>query len=373
MVLKSLKISNFRNYDEAFFSLSPSINIIYGNNGEGKTNLLESIYFLAITKSHRSFIDDNLIKQEKEFFKINGTFFRDIIPEKYEIIYSKKGKKLSIDNNPIKKISDFVSNVNVIIFYPEDLELIKGAPIERRQYLNIQISQLNKNYIRLISDYDKLLKQRNEILKCAGKAQNEILFNVLTESLIEKSIKIYNYRKSYIDNINLNVEKIYKDIANIDLFNIKYIPSPIIDDYKTENLKNYLREQYKINYENEVKKGTTVIGPHRDDFEFYVNDNNLKHYGSQGQQRLAIIALKLSEIPIFKTVSETYPILLLDDVFSELDISKRNNLLKYITDNIQTIITTTDLSDIDKSILKSAKIIKIEQGNIIEEVQYGEN
>lgn len=373
MVLKSLKISNFRNYDEAFFSLSPSVNIIYGNNGEGKTNLLESIYFLAITKSHRSFIDDNLIKKEKSFFKLNGLFIRNDIPEKYEITYSKKEKKLFIDSNQIKKTSDFISNINVIIFYPEDLELIKGSPIERRRYLNVQISQLNKNYIRLINDYDKLLKQRNEILKCSLQNKNEILFNVVTESLIEKAIRIYQYRKNYIDNINLNVEKIYEDIANIKTFNIKYNSSPVIKDFDSESLKRYLREQYKDNYENEIKKGSTIIGPHKDDFEFYVENDNLKFFGSQGQQRLAIIAIKLSEIPIFKSISQTYPILLLDDVFSELDISKRNNLLKYITNNIQTVITTTDLSDIDKSILNTAKIIKIEQGNIIEEVQSGKN
>lgn len=373
MVLKSLKISNFRNYDNAFLNLSPNVNVIYGDNGEGKTNLLESIYYLAITKSHRSFIDDYLINKKSDYFKLKGVFFRDSLPENYEIIYSVKKKQLLIDNNEIKKVSDFVSRINIIIFYPEDLDLIKGSPIERRRYLNIQLSQLSKKYIKILNEYDKLLKQRNDMLKKLLKNEkiDELLFEIITTSMIEKAAKIYIYRKNYIDSINLNCAKIYKDIANIDDFYVKYENNLDIDEYKEENIVQKLKNKLNEYYEIEIKRGVTLFGPHKDDFYFYVDDSDLKSFGSQGQQRMAVLALKLAEIPIFKTVTSYYPILLLDDVFSELDITKKNNLLKYITGNIQTIITTTDLSDIDSEILKIANLIKIKEGNIIEEVDHG--
>ena len=366
MHISSLKISNFRNYDLLKLDLNPNMNIIIGNNGQGKTNLLESIYVLGLTKSHRSFIDNNLIKQNEKICKIKGDLVKNDMTSKLEIVLENKKKNLKIDNNNINKNSDYISNMNIIIFYPEDLELIKGSPSSRRRFLNLELSQLNSNYLIILNDYNKLLKMRNDYLKNSYIDQNYL--NILTDYLIEKAITIYKLRKKFIDKLNNNVEKIYYDITKLKKFNIKYKSSIELDDLSYDNLKNKLEEKFIYMKNQELKLKTTLVGPHRDDLEFYLDDLNLKNYGSQGQQRIAIIALKLGEIDIFKQYKENTPILLLDDVFSELDEKKKNNLLKYINDDIQVIITTTDINNINKKVIKNSKIIEIKNGKVKGEV-----
>ena len=281
----------------------------------------------------------------------------------------KKNKILKIDNNLIKSNTNYISNMNIIIFYPEDLELIKGSPNIRRRFLNLELSQLYSNYLTITSDYNKLLKMRNDCLKSDIKDEN--YFDILTEYLINKAILIYKMRKKFIDKINEKIKSIFFDISGLDNFYIKYKTSIEFENFEEDYLKTIMREKFKNIRNQELKFKSTLIGPHRDDLEFYIEDLNLKFYGSQGQQRMAILSLKLSEIEIFKKYKGYNPILLLDDVFSELDENKKNNLLKYIDSEIQTIITTTDLNNIDKSIIDKSKIIRIKQGNIlkIEEVQ----
>jgi DNA replication and repair protein RecF len=367
MILKELSIINFRNYKNISINLSPKINIIYGNNAQGKTNLLESIYVLGITKSHRSFIDNNLIKSGEKKSKIKGIVKIENLNTTLEVNIENKNKQLKIDNNDIKKVSDYISKMNIIIFYPEDLELIKGSPAIRRRYINLELAQLYPNYLILISEYNKLLKIRNEYLKKMQKniSVDNNYFCILTNYLIEKAVNIYIYRKKFIDQINFNATKIFKNISELDNFYIKYKPNIDFDKYEKDYLKKILDEKIKKAYQNEIKIGSTLFGPHKDDFEFYIDNFNLKNYGSQGQQRVAILSLKLSEIEIFKNERNTEPILLLDDVFSELDDIKKNNLLLHINDNIQTIITTTDLKNIDAEIIKQSKIINIDNGMIV--------
>lgn len=369
MIIKSLKITNFRNYKDLNIFFSPNINIIYGDNGQGKTNLLESIYVLGITKSHRSFIDNHLINHQASFARISGVIDNESISSQLEVIIESQRKTLKKDGNIVKSTSEYINQMNIIIFYPEDLELIKGSPESRRKYLNVQLSQIHKNYLNILNDYNKLLKQRNELLKNYSKKQeiDKDYFNIITESLIEKGVKIYQYRENYIKNINQNVGDIYFNLININDFKIVYKPVIIIDNYDRDNIIKKYREELDKSFNSELKLGVTLIGPHRDDFEFVINNTNLRIFGSQGQQRLAVLSLKLAEVPIFKSYKQTYPILLLDDVFSELDDTKKNNLLKYITNNIQTFITTTDLKSINQEILKRSKIIKVENGKIITE------
>lgn len=367
MVLKDLTITNFRNYKNLTTSFSPNVNIIYGNNGEGKTNLLESIYVLGLTKSHKSLIDNHLIKNESQYARISGVVNNGLMNSKLEITIEPKKKQLKIDGNSITKVADYLTKMNIIIFYPEDLELIKGSPMERRRYLNIQLSQIHPNYLKVLNDYNKILKQRNEILKNYNRTKklNQDYFDIVTDTLIEKGTKLYLYRENYIKNVNQNIRDIYYNIMNIKNFKIIYNPSVNIKVYKRQEIFEKFKEQLNRNYEMEIKTGITSIGPHRDDFDFMIGNNNLKNYGSQGQQRSAVLSLKLSEIPIFKSYKNTYPILLLDDVFSELDDYKKNNLLRYIVNDIQTFITTTDLKSINQDILTQAKIIKIENSNIV--------
>lgn len=364
MYISNLKLSNFRNYKNLSIKLSKNINILIGNNGEGKTNLLESIYVLGLTKSHRSFIDNNLIRNNCDKCKISATLNKDTYKSYLEITIENKTKTLKIDKNIINRNSDYISNMNIIIFYPEDLELIKGSPSARRRFLNLELSQLNRNYLVILNDYNKLLKMRNDYLK--NNYIDENYLNIITDYLIEKAISIYKTRKKFIDKLNEQIDSIYYDITKINKYNIKYKAGIDLENLTYENIKEQLKSKFKNLYTQELKLKNTLIGPHRDDIEFYIDDLNLKTYGSQGQQRVAILALKLGEISIFKKYKESTPILLLDDVFSELDQKKKNNLLKYINNDIQVIITTTDVKNISKKILNDANIIKIKQGKIEE-------
>lgn len=373
MYIKNIQLSKFRNYESFSIDLNKGINIIYGDNAQGKTNLLESIYVLALTKSHRSFIDNNLIKSGEKNSVIKGKINIDNIDSNLEINLLSKNKILKIDNNIIKKVSDYISKFNIIIFYPDDLELIKGLPNVRRRFLNLEISQLYSNYLDILNDYNKILKMRNDYIKLInkGEALNMDYFNILTNYYIEKAVIIYQIRNKFINKINLISENIFKNISGLDNFNIKYKTSIIIDSFNKDDLKNNLSEIVKKSYDKEIKLKSTLFGPHKDDLEFYIADKNIKTYGSQGQQRMAVLTLKLSEIEIFKGYTGNYPILLLDDVFSELDDNKKNNLLNYIKNDIQTIITTTDLENIDSKIIDNAKLIKIKNGQVVnvEEVE----
>jgi len=366
MYIKKLKLHDFRNYKSLNVTLTKGINIIYGENAQGKTNLLESIYVLGFTKSHRSFIDNNLINNTGEYLTIEGIVNNEKIDNKFNIYIDSKTKILKFNNNTIKKISDYISLINIIIFYPDDLELIKGSPQVRRKYINLELSQLYSNYFILINEYSKILKLRNEYLKKINKrvSTDRNYIEILTSYLIDKSIMIYKMRDKFIKKVNEYSKNIYKDIMNLDDFSIKYKPSIEID-LKDSNLKEYLKKEYNKKLDYDIKLCSTSIGPHKDDIEFYLGDKNLKFYGSQGQQRVSVLALKLAEIEIFKKYKETTPILLLDDIFSELDDKKKNNLLKYISKNIQTIITTTDLNNLDPKLIKKSKLFNINNGNII--------
>lgn len=365
MIIKDISIKNFRNYKDLNLDFSPKINIIIGDNAQGKTNLLESIYVLGITKSHRSFIDNYLIKENEKIAKITGTIKKDILDTKLEITLEKNKKTLKVDGDKIKSVGEYIQHMNLILFSPDDLELIKGSPSIRRKFLNLEASQLFKDYLIELNNYNKLLKIRNELLK---KTKKNIpididYFKVITNYFIQKAIVIIQYRNNLINNLNNYIEQIYYNLLGINGFNLKYSPTISFKNYDTDYLKKSLEEESVKLYQSEVRYGSSLFGPHRDDFDFYINDLLLKSYGSQGQQRLAVIAIKLAEIEVFKE-QNLKPILLLDDVFSELDDTKKNNLLDYITDNIQTIITTTDIQSISPKILDNSKIIKISNAQI---------
>jgi len=253
--------------------------------------------------------------------------------------------------------------MNIIIFCPDDLQLIKGSPSERRNFINLELSQLYSDYYVVLNDYNKILKIRNEYLK--NNNYDESYFQIITNYLVDKAISLYKLRNSFILRLNENISEIYKNLTGLEQFNIKYKTSIELDFENKENMKYQFYEELNKIKEKELKYKNTLIGPHRDELEFYIKDKNIKLYGSQGQQRMAILAIKLAEIDIFKKYTNDYPILLLDDVFSELDKKKKNNLLKYINDDIQVLITTTDLSNINKKLLDRSKRIKIDDGKIL--------
>lgn len=366
MILNSIKLTNFRNYGNLEISFSGGINIIYGKNAQGKTNLLESIYVLALTKSHRSFIDHNLIKEGESISRISGKVKKDNILTEYEVLLDKKKKKCFVDHDEIKKLADYISNLNIIIFYPEDLEIIKGSPQLRRRYINMEISQLDRNYFKILNDYTRLLKMRNDSLKnmTSYSGMDHPYFLAVTEYLIEKAAFIYKMRMKFIQRLNEKCGIIFSDISGKEGFHICYESSFDLNALTLNDIKVKLKKKYMEVKTSEYRLKNTMLGPHKDDISFWLENLNLKNYGSQGQQRMAILSLKLAEIHVFEKYTHDKPILLLDDVFSELDDMKKNNLLSYINGEIQTIITTTEFTNIEKSILEQSKLIEIEHGAI---------
>ena len=361
MQITNLKLQNFRNYDSQELSFSKN-NIIFGKNGTGKTNLVEAIYCLALTKTFRSNNEKIVIKEDKEVTKINGTI-QDDIKNKYELVINKTGKKVKIDNNTYKKISDYISKIKVILFNPNDLQIIKDSPSIRRKLLNVSISQYNNRYLKILNNYNKILKQRNSYLKTMyinGNASKEYL-DILTDKLIDLGLEIYEYRKNYIDDINLKINNIYKKISNIEGLNIEYI-----SNYNNLS-KEKLLKKYKDNLNKDMILGMTKLGVHHDDLIFKIKDNDLKEYGSEGQQKNAIIAYKLSEIEVFKEKINKIPILILDDLFSELDEEKINNILNLIDNDVQTFITTTEIDKVNKKIKENSKLFHITESGIKEE------
>ena len=368
MFLSKLELNHYRNISKEKIKLCDKVNIFIGNNAQGKTNLLESIYILALTKSHRVGYENNIIQNNYEACTISGLLNNNDFYNELKILINTDKKKVFIDKKEIKKIASYISNMNVIMFCPNDLDIVKGNPQGRRNLLNIEISQLYPLYVNYLNEYNKILKNRNEYLKqlnINGMADTRYL-DILDEKLIDRGALIIEYRKKYLDYINSKIKDIYKNIMNIDDLTIVYENNLDINDYNLDKIKEKYTKKIKNNLKKEILQGMTLYGPHRDDFSFYLKDKDLKFYGSQGQQRLAIIAFKLSEVDIFKEEKGSSPILLLDDIFSELDIDKRNKLIKYIPIDTQTIITTTDLKNIQKKILKYAKVFIVENGKVTE-------
>lgn len=366
MKLKELKIKNFRNYSEANLLLSPSINIFIGDNGVGKTNILEAIYVLSLTKSARYGTDTDLIKLGENNLSIEGIVDYDDYQKEYKINIDKFSKRVYRNNIQIKKISEYLSEFCITSFLPNDIEIIKGSPSLRRNTLNIEIGILYNQYLDYVNEYNRLLKMRNEYLKrlnLNGYSDSKYL-DVINLKMIDLSVKIYKFRFNYLEEINNILPSIYKKLTGISDIKILYDCSLGIKEYDEELIKDTMLKKYKINLYKEMLQGMTITGLHRDDLIFLVNNNDAKIYASQGQQRLIVIAYKIAELLVFKKIKKEYPILLLDDVFSEIDIKKRNNIVKYLKSDIQVIITTTDLEDIQEDLVKSAKIFKIKNGEI---------
>ena len=361
MQILDLKLVNFRNYDNLNLSFSKN-NIIYGKNGMGKTNLVEAIYVLALTKTFRSNNEKVLLKDNTDYTKVFGRV-RDEIDNNYQINITKSGKQVKVDNNVYKKISDYISKIKIILFNPNDLQIIKDSPSIRRKLLNVSISQLDNQYLKLISNYNKILKQRNAYLKTLyiNSNMSKDYLDILTNQLIDLGIKIHKYRCEYLEDINNYISNIYEDICGIKDISIEYISD--FNDLDIDKIK----KKYKENQEKDMLLGITRFGVHHDDIFFKFKDKDIKEYGSEGQQKNAIIAYKLAEINVFKNKIGKLPILILDDLFSELDVEKINNILNIIDKDIQTFITTTEIDKINKNIIKDSKVFHVTSG-FIEEV-----
>lgn len=361
MWIEYLKLLNFRNYESLGIRFHPSLNIIYGNNGEGKTNLVEAIYVLGLTRSFRLVNDRTLIHQNATVAKIEGNV-HNRYETNYKIILSKDGKKVKINNNNVLKLSDYISKINIILFHPNDLKIIKETPSIRRKTLNIDISQLNLEYLRDLNQYNKILKQRNAYLKqlFINSNNSTTYLDILTKKLIFYGLKIFQERECFVALINQTLSQIYQTIAGKGELCLNYI-----SDYKSYNEEDLL-QLYQKSLKKDLSFGKTSLGIHTDDLIFLLDDYDLKDYGSEGQQKNAIISLKFAELKLFYQLKGYYPILILDDLFSELDEQKIVNILNFISKDIQVFITTTDVNHFRFVDNKNYKKFQVENGKIME-------
>lgn len=359
MNITKIKLENFRNYTNQEISFNKGINVIYGDNAQGKTNILEAIFLCSMGKSFRSNKDKELIKLSEDFAKINIEYEKSDRKGKIEYIISNK-KIISINGVKIKKLSELLGNINSIIFSPDDMEILKDGPQKRRKFLNMLISQLRPRYLFNLNDYNKTLEQRNNYLrqiKYENKPKNMI--DIWNEKLANHAQIIYEYRREFVDKILKKIVDIHKNITN----NSEEIKINYISDFK--NKEEYIRKlNEKLN--KDIERGYTSTGIHKDDFEVYINGKNINLYGSQGQFRTAILSLKLSELYVIYDEIGEYPILLLDDFMSELDEKRRKKFVENITD-AQVILTGTH-----KLILENFdyNIYNVKDGQVKNEEQF---
>lgn len=339
MIVKSLTVKNFRNHSYLTYDFFDKINVFVGDNGVGKTNIVEAIYYLSLARSFRIQDDKELIKKGALQAYIDAKIFGKNL-HRIEILFSLNGRKILIDKKPISKLSELSSLVNVIVFQPSDVLIFKGSPKERRSFLNISISKQSNQYLQLISDYEKLLKQRNNLLK--QDSFDGDLLDVVTNMMIDISKQIIDFRTKYISSINSIIEKIINALSseddNIKQAKIQYLPFVELN----ENFVNNAKECFKKSLDTDMKHKSTSVGIHREDFFVTINGKNIATYGSQGENRILAIALKLAPYFLIKD-NDKKPIVILDDVFSELDKKHQNKLIKFLNNFQQVFITATNL------------------------------
>lgn len=361
MKIDSLKLLNFRSYSSIYFEFSPNINIIYGLNGHGKTNIVEAIYALSLTKSFRTNNDSLMIMNGKNVLKVEANITSNNEVTNYQLILQNHEKKLKINDSRVNKLSDYISNMFMILFNPDDLRIIKDSPALRRKLLNIELSQLDKNYVLYLNGYNKVLKQRNIYLRemnINGNLSKNYL-DIMTEKLVDYGIKIYELRRDFLNKIKEKISDNYYQIFGSGKLSLSYV-----SDYSLS--KKAILSKYNANLKKDLFLGKTSFGIHRDDINFVLDELSLKDCGSEGQQKNAIIAFKLSEIEIVKNIKGYYPILIFDDLSSELDKNKINNILGMLSSKVQTFITTTNIDYFSDEMINNSKIIKVNNSQVEE-------
>jgi len=367
MIIKSIELKNYRNYENLNIELSKGTNIFYGDNAQGKTNILESIYVGSTTKSHKGSKDKEIINFKRDDSHIKLIIERDGINRRIDMHLKKnKAKGIAIDGIPIRKSTELLGIANVVLFSPEDLGMIKNGPSERRKFIDMELCQLDKIYLYNLSNYNKIITQRNKLLKDTKFLKDiENLLDVWDEKLVYYGKEIIKKRLEFIKQLNDIIFNIHKKLSsNKEKLVIKYEPNVNLDNYSNKIIENRNRD---------IKMKTTMVGIHRDDISFYIDNIDIRKFGSQGQQRTAALSLKLAEIELVKNIIKDNPILLLDDVLSELDNNRQNQLLDNIK-NIQTFVTCTGLEDFISKMKNNKdyseiefninKIFKVKEGKV---------
>jgi DNA replication and repair protein RecF len=368
LFIDNLILTNYRNYKKNEVAFENKVNVILGENAQGKTNLMEAIYVLAIAKSHRTSNDKDLIRWDEEYAKIEGRANRKKGPLSLQLVISTKGKKAKLNHIEQQRLSQYIGAMNIVMFAPEDLNLVKGNPQVRRRFLDMEIGQVSPIYMHDLSTYQKILQQRNHYLKQLQrqKEKNTTMLEVLTSQLTEVAAKIVKKRFEFLYLLQKWAEPIHKGISRgLETLEIQYKAS--IDVSEKVDLSKMI-EVYEQKFDKirdrEIERGMTLAGPHRDDLLFFVNGRDVQTFGSQGQQRTTALSLKLAEIELIHSEIGEYPILLLDDVLSELDDFRQSHLLNTIQGKVQTFVTTTSVEGIDHETLKQAAQFIVNAGAI---------
>lgn len=360
MILKSVALNHFRNYSDLSLEFDKGTNILYGDNAQGKTNVLESVYVSGTTRSHKGSKDRELIQFGEEEAHI-----RTVVEKKEKIyqidmhIKKSRSKGIAINKIPIKRAAELFGILNIVFFSPEDLNIIKNGPSERRRFLDVELCQLDKIYLFHLTNYNRILNQRNKLLKDINfRPELKDTLPVWDMQLIDYGKKIIVSRKKFVNRLNEIVYGIHKKISGDR--------EELILRYEPDAEEEKLEEELMKNQERDLKLGMTSVGPHRDDMCFLIRDIDIRRFGSQGQQRSCALSLKLSEIELVKESIQETPVLILDDVLSELDSSRQNFLLNSIHD-IQTIITCTGLDEFVKNRFEINKVFKVVNGTVTAE------
>ena len=357
MIIKSLELQNFRNYENLKLDFDSGTNIFYGDNAQGKTNILEAIYLIATTKSHKGSKDSDIIQFGHEEAHIRSYLYKEDVTRQVDMHLRKsKTKGIAIDSQRIKKAADLLGLLNVVFFSPEDLSIIKNGPAERRRFIDMELCQLDSFYLYNLNHYNKIVNNRNKLLKdlFMNPGLKETL-SIWDSQLLSYGSKIIERRSLFIDQLNQIIFDIHNRLSGgKEQIKIVYEKNVEIDN---------LEEKLRLNQDKDIYLKQTTVGPHRDDISFIVNDIDIRKFGSQGQQRTAALSLKLSEIELVKKSIKDTPVLLLDDVLSELDSNRQNYLLNSIGD-IQTIITCTGLDEFVNNRFEINKVFKVKEGTV---------
>lgn len=357
MYVKSLELSNFRNYDHLLIEFSSGTNILYGDNAQGKTNVLEGIFVSSTTKSHKGSKEKEMIRMNQEEAHIRMFVVRGENEHRIDMHLRKnKAKGVAIDGVPMKRSADFIGLVHVVFFSPEDLSIIKDGPSARRRFIDMELCQLDKLYVYNLINYNKVLNQRNNLLRQIGFNKNLLeTIHIWNQQLVKYGVPVIKARKKFIDELSDFVFSWHGKLSG-ETEKLKLLYEPNVSE------TSFL-EKLEKNIDRDIASKVTGVGPHRDDLNFLINEIDVRKYGSQGQQRTVALSLKLSEIELVKKVAKEPPILLLDDVLSELDRKRQNQLLDSI-DDIQIILTCTGLEEFVFNRKVKEKIYKVVQGKI---------
>ena len=357
MFIESIELLNYRNYGQLHMDFHEGTNVLYGDNAQGKTNILEAVYVCSTTKSHKGSRDKEIIKFGEDESHIKMIVRRDGVPYRIDMHLKKnKARGIAVNGVPIRKASELFGIVNVIFFSPEDLNIIKNGPSERRRFLDLELCQLNKLYVHTLVQYNRVVIQRNKLLKDIDFDMSlKDTLPAWDEQLVRYGKELIQIRSAFIRDLNPMLQEIHGGLSGRkEELCLMYEPNVTADQFEAALLKN--RSQ-------ELRQRLTLTGPHRDDLNFIVNGTDIRKFGSQGQQRTAALSLKLAEIELVKKIVKDYPVLLLDDVLSELDSKRQEHLLSEIT-HIQTLITCTGLDEFVSSKFHMDKIFKIVEGTV---------